>query len=114
MGAIRKNGDEFLNYLLQEEKSSRLSYLKSLLDKASVPLGFQVYIFGSYLRREIYKDIDLILVYPVGSAEGLIFSIVESINQAFKEKSSQLDITVCSEAEYKAMSFENDNRTKIR
>ncbi|MEG4350448.1 hypothetical protein QUA74_11950 [Microcoleus sp. LAD1_D3] len=114
MGAIRKNGDEFLDYLLQEDKSSRLSYLKSLLDKASVPVGFQVYIFGSYLRREIYKDIDLILVYPVGAAEGVLFSIVESINQAFKEKSSQLDITVCSEAEYKAMSFENDNRTKIR
>ncbi len=50
MGAIRKNGDEFLNYLLQEEKSSRLSCLKSLVGKASVPLGFQLYIFGSYLR----------------------------------------------------------------
>jgi hypothetical protein len=114
MGAIRKNGDDFLNYLLQEEKSSRLSKLKSLLDKASVPVGFQVYIFGSYLRREIYKDIDLILVYPVGSAEGLISSTGKSINQALKEKLSQLDITVCSEAEYGTMSFENDNRTKIR
>jgi predicted nucleotidyltransferase len=117
MGAIRKNGDEFLNYLLQEEKSDRLSYLKSLIDKVSVPVGFQVYIFGSYLRRELYKDIDLILVYPVRAAEELISSIVESINQVFKEKSSQLDlldITVCSEAEYKTMSFENDNRTKIR
>lgn len=114
MGAIRKNGDEFLNYLLQEERSSRLSYLKSLLDKASVPVGFRVYIFGSYLRREIYKDIDLILVYPVGSTKRLISSIVESINQALKEKLSQIDITVCSEAEYGAMSFENDNRTKIR
>jgi len=114
MGAIRKNGDEFLNYLLQEEKSSRLSKLKSLLDKASVSAGFQVYIFGSYLRREIYTDIDLILVYPVGSAEGLISSTVKSINQALKGKLSQLDITVCSEAEYGAMSFENDNRTKIR
>jgi hypothetical protein len=114
MGAIRKNGEEFLNYLLQEEKSSRLSKLKSLLDKAAVPISFQVYIFGSYLRREIYKDIDLIVVYPVGSAEGLISSTVKIINQALKEKLSQLDITVCSEAEYGAMSFENDNRTKIR
>ena len=116
-GAIRKNGDEFLNYLLQADKSSRLRYLISLIDKASVPVGFQVYIFGSYLRREIYKDIDLILVYPAGSAKELISSIVESIHQVFKEKLSQLDILdiiVCSEAEYKAMSFENDNRTKIR
>ncbi|MGI0492450.1 hypothetical protein ACN4EG_11750 [Alkalinema pantanalense CENA528] len=117
MGAIRKNGDEFLNYLLQEERTSRLSHLKLLLDKASVPVDFRVYVFGSYLRREIYKDIDLILIYPVGATEKLISSTVESINKVFKEKLSQLDIldmTVCSEAEYKAMNFENDNRTKIR
>jgi len=114
MGAIRKDGDEFLNYLLQEEKSRRLSDSKSLLDRASVPSDFQVYIFGSYLRRELYKDIDLILVYPVGADEELISSTVESINQVFKDRSLHLDVTVCSEAEYEIMSFEDDNRTRIR
>jgi hypothetical protein len=114
MGAIRKDGDEFLNYLLQEERASRLSYSKSLIGKASVPLHFQVYIFGSYLRREIYEDIDLILVYPVGADEELISSTVESINQVFEDRLSELDITVCSEAEYEAMSFEDDNRSRIR
>jgi hypothetical protein len=114
MGAIRKDGDEFLNYLLQEERTSRLSHAKYLLGKASVPLSFQIYIFGSYLRREIYQDIDLILVYPVGTDEELITSTVESINQVFEDRLSELDITVCSEAEYEAMSFEDDNRTRIR
>ncbi|MEQ9370845.1 MAG: hypothetical protein RIG63_17740 [Coleofasciculus chthonoplastes F3-SA18-01] len=114
MGAIHKNGDEFLNYLLQNERCNRLRNLKSLLCKASVPSGFQVYIFGSYLRRELYKDIDLILVYPIEADQELISSTVESINQVFEDRSSQLDITVCSEAEYETMSLEDDNRTRIR
>lgn len=114
MGAIRKDGDEFLNYLLQDEKSSRLSFSKSLLSKASVPPRFQVYVFGSYLRRELYNDIDLILVYPVGADQKLIASTLESINQVFEERTSQLDMTVCSEEEYATMSFEDDNRTRIR
>lgn len=114
MGAIRKDGDEFLNYLLQDEKSSRLSFSKSLLSKVSVPPRFQVYVFGSYLRREVYNDIDLILVYPVGADEKLISSTVESINQVFEDRVSQLDITVCSNAEYETISLENDNRTRIR
>ena len=113
MGAIRKDGDEFLNYLLQEEKSSRLSHSKSLLGRASIPSNFRVYVFGSYLRREIYKDIDLILVYPVGAGEKLISSTIESINQVFEDRASQLDITVCSNAEYENMNLENDNRTRI-
>jgi len=114
MGAIRKEGDEFLNYLLQDEKSSRLSYLKSRLDKAAIPFDFEVYVFGSYLRREIYKDIDILLVYPVGTDKKLISSTVEIIKQAFEKISSQLDITVCSKTEQKNMNFENDNCTKIK
>jgi len=114
MGAIRKDGDEFLNYLLQAERSSRISFSKSLLNKASVPPRFQVYIFGSYLRRELYNDIDLILVYPIETGQELISSALESIHQVFEERASQLDITVCSEAEYTTLSFEDDNRTRIR
>lgn len=114
MGAIRKDGEEFLNYLLQDERSSRLSFSKFLLSKASIPSRFQVYIFGSYLRRELYNDIDLILIYPVGADKELISSTLESISQVFEERASQLDITVCSEAEYIPMSFEDDNRTRVR
>ncbi|MEG4202989.1 hypothetical protein QUA20_03540 [Microcoleus sp. Pol7_A1] len=114
MGAIRKDCDEFLNYLLTDQRSSRLSFLKSILSKASVPSSFQVYIFGSYLRRELYNDIDLIVVYTVGADQELISSTLDSISQVFEKQASQLDITVCSEEEYAAMSFEDDNRTRIR
>jgi hypothetical protein len=114
MGAIRKDGNEFLNYLVQEEKTNRLSFSQSLLSEASVPSRFQVYLFGSYLRRELYNDIDLILVYPVGADQELVSSTLESIRQVFKERASQLDITVCSEVEYATMRFEDDNRTRIR
>lgn len=114
MGAIRKKGDEFLNYLVQTEKSSRLNFSKSLLSQASMPSSFRVYMFGSYLRRELYNDIDLILVYPSGANKVLIDSALESIDQVFEEQSSLLDITVCSEEEYRTMSFEDDNRIRIR
>ncbi len=114
MGAIRKNGDEFLNYLLNEGRSGRISNSQSLIRQATVPLDFQVYIFGSYLRREIYKDIDFILVYPTGTESDLISSTVENIRQVFKDRLLLLDITICSEIEYKAMSFENDNRVRIQ
>lgn len=73
-----------------------------------------MYIFGSYLRRELYNDIDLILVYPVEADQELIGSTLESISQVFEVQASQLDITVCSEKEYATMSFEDDNRTRIR
>ena len=115
MGAIRKDCDEFLNYLLTDQKSSRLSFLISMLSKASVSSSFQVYIFGSYLRRELYNDIELIVVYTVGADQELISSTLDdSISQVFEKQASQLDITVCSEEEYAAMSFEDDNRTRIR
>jgi hypothetical protein len=114
MGAIRKDGDEFLNYLPQDERSGRLNHSKSLINKASIPVGFQVYIFGSYLRREIYQDIDLILVYPFGVVEELVSSTIESINQVFKERASLLDITVCSNVEYKTINFQDDNRYRIK
>lgn len=114
MGAIHKEGDEFLNYLLQDEKSSRLNFLKSLLSQISLSLEFQIYVFGSYLRRELYNDIDLILVYPVGADPKLLSLTETNIKQALDEKSLQLDIIVCSEAEYKNMNFDNDNRTRIR
>jgi hypothetical protein len=52
--------------------------------------------------------------FPLGDPKTVRSVAVKSINQTLKEKLSQLDITVCSEAEYRAMSFENDNRTKIR
>jgi len=114
MGAIRKDGDEFLNYLLNDEKSGRISHSQSLLRQATVPSDFQVYIFGSYLRREIYKDIDLILVYPTGTELDLISSTVERIRQIFNDRLLLLDITIGSGIEYEAMSFENDNRIRLQ
>ncbi|NES80469.1 MAG: nucleotidyltransferase domain-containing protein [Moorea sp. SIO2B7] len=114
MGAIHKDGDEFLNYLLNEEKYRRISDSQSLLRQATVPSEFQVYIFGSYLRKELYKDIDLILVYPTETESDVISSTVESIKQTFNDKLMLLDITICSDIEYETMSFEDDNRKRLQ
>jgi hypothetical protein len=114
MGAIRKDGDEFLNYLLQSEKTERIDSLKSRINKVSFPPRFQIYSFGSYLRRELYNDIDLILVYPTGADQELVSSTQELVSSALEGQASQLDITVCSEVEYTTLRFEDDNRTRIR
>lgn len=114
MGAIRKNGDDFLNYLLKEERTRRLYDLSLCIDKTTISSCFQVYAFGSYLRQELYKDIDLFLVYSIGTNQDLVSATLKSLGEAFERFLSPIDITVCSEAEYKAMSFIDKNPTRIK
>ena len=114
MGAIHKDGEDFLNYLLREEQRRRVTSLQSYLDKASIPFGFQIYVFGSYIRRERYKDIDLLLVYSTEAEKELINSTKKSIYEEFQGDSSVLHITVCSEAEYQTIILDYDNRIRVK
>ena len=113
MGAIRKDGEDFLNYLLRDEQTYRINGLRSYLKKASVPCGFQIYVFGSYIRRELYKDVDLILVYPAEAKQELVNSTITSVKNELPWDSSIIDITVFSETEYQTISLDYDNRIKI-
>jgi predicted nucleotidyltransferase len=113
MGAIRKDGEDFLNYLLREEQKYRIDILQSYVEKASIPCEFQIYVFGSYIRREIYKDIDLILVYPMEATKELINSTIKSLKKELPWNSSILDIIVFSATEYQAVSLDHDNRKRI-
>ena len=114
MGAIRKDGDEFLNYLLREEQKWRIANLQSYLEKAAIPDDFQIYVFGSYIRRELYKDIDLILVYSMKATKDLINTAIQTIKKELPWNSSVLDITVCSEIEYRTINLDYDNRTRVK
>ena len=115
MGAIHKDGEDFLNYLLQEEISQRVFELKvNYIDEAFIPGDFQVYVFGSYLRRDLYRDIDLLLVHPNGVNQKLVTTTVESLRKVFENSPSPLDITVSFEAEYNTMSFVDKSPTRIK
>lgn len=118
MGAIRKKGNEFLNYLLQENKNLRIQTFSALLQKASIHHDFEVYLCGSYLRYSLYKDIDIILVYSPGTSNQLVQSTKELIRKAFNssilsKKCMKLDYIVCSKNEYSSMVFQDDNRTRV-
>lgn len=114
MGAIRKKGDDFLNYLLGEDKKWRIDNLKSKLEKASIPVEFQVYVFGSYIRKLIYEDIDLFLVYTSEVEKKFINSTIKTIQEKLSLNPSFLDITVCSKTEYQSIKLDYDNRTRVK
>ena len=113
MGAIRKDGEDFLNYLLREEQRFRITQLQSSLEKALIPCGFKVYVFGSYIRRELYKDVDLILVHPKEATKELINSTINEIKKELPWKAFIIDISVLSEEEYKHINLDYDNRTRV-
>ncbi len=118
MGAIRKKGNEFLNYLLQEDKDLRIQAFNRLLQKASIHHDFEVYLCGSYIRYSLYKDIDVILVYLPGTPNQLVQNTKEVISEVFNSSSLskryiKLDYIICSKDEYSRMVFQDDNRTRV-
>ena len=73
-----------------------------------------MYVFGSNIRKELYKDIDLILVYPAEAEKELINSTVKSIQEELPWNSSVIHITVCSEVEYQKINLDYDNRIRVK
>ena len=113
MGAISKQGNEFLNYLLQDEKSARLTNFGNSLKKLKFPVGIDVYLFGSYLRSQLYRDIDVILVYKDELSKQEIEIAKQAIGVAIRKEADKLDFTVCSSAEFFALKLNHDNRIKV-
>ena len=112
MGAIRKEGDDFLNFLLKQDREDRIENLKNIL-----PYNFnhkvKLYIFGSYIRHKIYNDIDIMIVYPDTSDLGIIHEIEEIICRAILQKGKNADITIVSESEFSGIRFRHNNLTQF-
>jgi len=70
-------------------------------------------LFGSYLRRKIYDDIDLMLVYSNASARAAIPAIESAIKSNLEQMRERPDITVASSTELAALRFERDNLTQV-
>jgi len=113
MGAIRKTGDEFLNYLLRSEERERLDKFRKPLRNKGLARGLKIYLLGSYLRRKVYRDIDITIVYEVGVTESEIDKAVEAIKTVAGEESTKLDFTICSTKEFSDMEFYHNNLTVI-
>ncbi|NET43261.1 nucleotidyltransferase domain-containing protein [Okeania sp. SIO2B3] len=114
MGEIRYQGEKYFNYLLKDEKASRISRLSSALKKSEIlKCNCKVYLFGSYLRQKIFNDIDIILVYPDKNTMSGIELIKNEINKSFQGSEIKIDFTICSENEFSKMELIYDNREQI-
>jgi len=113
MGAVRNTGEDFVNYLLRSEKDNRIQTIKNPLQKAGLSHGLSIYLFGSYIRRKIYQDIDIMAVYSNPSAKEDVVKAEEAIRNHFKGQSPLIHTTACSSAEFSTLKFHHDNLTKI-
>lgn len=113
MGAIRKKGEDYLNYLTRADCENRVNSLGWTIKELRPRDGLTVYVFGSYMRRKIYADIDLMIVYTTPEAKVLVPRLQGDIESKFKQRGEQVDITVASTAEFSKIKFNHDNLTQV-
>ncbi len=111
MGALHKTGEDFLNYLLRAEKEERVSRFKRLFQNANFPKGLQIYLFGSFLRRKLYRDIDVAVVYSNDLAKEAIERTVRMMKTETRQE--LLDLIICSSNEFSALQLKHDNLTQV-
>lgn len=115
MGAVRKTGEEFLNYLLKADRESRIKSFQRALHDVRLPRGLRVYLFGSFLRRKIYRDIDALVVYSGDQAKEAVEKLEQMLKATAARHSSRLHLTVCSEQEFSAFQrkLTHDDLTEV-
>ncbi|WP_122409706.1 nucleotidyltransferase domain-containing protein [Pseudomonas viridiflava] len=113
MGAIRLEGEAYLNFLVRADKEQRVRHLGRLITELRPALGVSVYAFGSYLRRKVYNDIDLIIVYRDAASKVGAGILEGELVRKLQAEGGSVDITVASAAEYASLTFDQDNRTKV-
>ncbi len=113
MGAIRKQGQDFLNYLLKEERQERIQYFSSVIEKLTLAHRYKIYLFGSFLKYKTFQDIDIILVYKNSSSLRVVDAAMKELTSRCKEYEAKLDFTVCSEKEFATLVLDFDNPVQI-
>jgi hypothetical protein len=113
MGAIRHRGEQYLNFLLRSEKVGRVSCLKRLTEDSSPPPGVTVYAFGSHLRRKLYRDVDMFIVYKEPTSSQPIKVFESTLAATIGKRVGKPDITVASQREFAEVRFKHDNLTQV-
>jgi predicted nucleotidyltransferase len=113
MGAVRLTGEKYLNYLTNGDREDRIiSVRRAIVNLKPVP-DLSFYLLGSYLRRKLYRDIDLMIVYSSPSAKAAISALEIGLRENYQFREKTLDITILSKAEYANLKLEHDNRTLV-
>lgn len=113
MGAVNFEGDKFLNFLLSEDRKARARIFEERLAKFDFLKGYEAYLFGSFLRRSIFRDIDLLLVYPNGTSISDVDSVVAKLRTSLPKFAAKLHIETCSKKELPQLKMNFDNRVKV-
>lgn len=113
MGALNFDGERFTNFLLSEDRNVRINWIKKELAKGELSAGCEVYLYGSYLRKAVYSDIDLLILYPNQFSAVEVDRVIGAIKESLSEVEDQLDIQACSKNELTSLKMNFDNRVRV-
>lgn len=113
MGAIHFEGDQYLNFLLRSDRDARQNRLKDLSKEAAAPPGVKVYAFGSFLRRKLHEDIDLMVVYEEPEVGSEIRAFESRLELLVRKQLGEPDLSVTSVREFIRLKLRHDNLTQV-
>jgi len=113
MGAIHHRGDQYLNFLLIADKKSRLLGIKQIVQESLPPSGVRVFLFGSFIRRKVYGDIDVLIIHDVPATADRIKQFESKIEEKIRKQFGEPHICFASEREFAALRLEHDNLTQV-
>jgi predicted nucleotidyltransferase len=113
MGAINFKGEQYLNFLLRADRELREFQLKDLSRQAKPLSGGRVYAFGSFLRRRLHADIDLMIVYEEPADRSELEAFEARLQQFVQKRLGQPDVSIASAREFAALRLQHDNLTQV-
>jgi len=87
--------------------------LKHLTEDAASPADTTVYDFGSHLRRKLYRDVDVIVVYQERDGSDALEVFEARLAAVIREQVGQPDITVGSAREFAESRLKHNNLMQV-
>jgi hypothetical protein len=113
MGAIHHKGEQYLNFLLKAERESRLLGIKLIVQESAPPSRVRVFVFGSFIRRKPYGDIDILITYEESIDAQKLKMFESSVDHKARKRYGEPHIGVASEREFGALRLKHDNITQV-
>lgn len=112
MGAINFSGEQYLNFLLKAERDFRIDALRRVCLNSAIP-SIRVFVFGSFIRRQIYSDVDLMLVYEAQADTEKLKQFESTIEQETRKRFGEPHISITSSHEFATLRLQYDNLTQV-
>ncbi len=114
MGALNFEGERFINFLESNIKFERISFFKRQLQKSKLGRDkFYIYLYGSYLRKQLFNDIDILIVYEDCMSSEEVDFLKQEIKLLFPNLAAKLHFQCCSKKEFTKLKMDYDNKQKI-